>query len=532
MYKLLIADDEKIVLDSIKFIIEKSFIDVVVIGTARSGREAIEKAETLKPDIVFMDIRMPEINGIEAIREIKSRMNNIMFTILTACDQFDCAKEAVKLEVVEYLLKPVSREKIVKTIKKSIETITSNREKWKKELELKERLECVLPVLESSFIKSMLVYKDHSCELDRYRNVLGLEEEGGYIITVQFGDTENGGNVRDRFGYSVNCQTFYSYFRDVFKAKCKCLIGPFMMNRIFAFIPASVKGDKSTIKLEAMGIAEYVFNILAEKMGVDIFIGIGRAHDTLKNISRSYDESLRTVNFLAYSGFIHIMDVPAETGSVSEYPQVKEKLLLDKVASGDTEVCIQAFNHIYDWLFRVYPSSARGDNAEATQVQTDNEVTSLNQALQTFLGSVITEPVVNKGALAAAISNAENLFEESVVGTQPGQYPQEAKDAFNMAINAAKSVYNSSDVTQSQVDNAATALNSAMDTFRAAVNEEVSADLNHDGSIDVGDLAIVAYYYGKSSTDSGWDEARIADVVKDSQIDISDLAYIAQSILE
>ncbi len=68
MYRLFIADNEQSVLDSIKTIIGKSFTDVVVTGTARSGREAIEKAQTLKPDIIFIDILMPGINGIEAIR--------------------------------------------------------------------------------------------------------------------------------------------------------------------------------------------------------------------------------------------------------------------------------------------------------------------------------------------------------------------------------------------------------------------------------------------------------------------------------
>ena len=87
MYRLLIADDEQIVLDSIRFIVERNFADVAVAGTARSGREAIEKAENLKPDIIFMDIMMPGINGIEAIKEIRSRMGNVLIVILSAYDQ-------------------------------------------------------------------------------------------------------------------------------------------------------------------------------------------------------------------------------------------------------------------------------------------------------------------------------------------------------------------------------------------------------------------------------------------------------------
>jgi len=71
MLKIMVVDDESIVIESIKYIVVKNFKDVMVAGTARSGREAIEKAETVKPDIIFMDIKMPGINGIDAIKEIR-----------------------------------------------------------------------------------------------------------------------------------------------------------------------------------------------------------------------------------------------------------------------------------------------------------------------------------------------------------------------------------------------------------------------------------------------------------------------------
>ncbi len=138
--------------------------------------------------------------------------------------------------------------------------------------------------------------------------------------------------------------------------------------------------------------------------------------------------------------------------------------------------------------------------------------------------------VVDKTALTTAITNAQSLYDAAVVGTLPGQYPQAAKDALGIAINAAKAVKDSSSATQSQVDNAVTALNSAVDTFKAAVIKEVSADLNKDGIIDVGDLAIVAYHYGKDSTSADWAAAKMADMNNDNKIDIMDLAYVATKI--
>lgn len=142
------------------------------------------------------------------------------------------------------------------------------------------------------------------------------------------------------------------------------------------------------------------------------------------------------------------------------------------------------------------------------------------------------EVVVDRTALITAITHAESLYDAAVVGTLPGQYPQEAKDAFRAAINAAKAVKDSASATQVQIDNAVTALNNAIDIFKEAVIKEASADLNRDGNIDIGDLAIVAYYYGKDSTDKEWVTIRIADMNNDNRIDIMDLAYVASKILE
>ena len=182
--------------------------------------------------------------------------------------------------------------------------------------------------------------------------------------------------------------------------------------------------------------------------------------------------------------------------------------------------------------FRVAIDAAiavRDDNT-ATQEQVDNALAALNDAIQTFLDSRIPGQQVDKSALAAVISIAETLFNEAVVGPDIGQYPQEAKDAFGVAINEARAVYNNPNATQSQVDNAVTALNIAIDIFKASVNKEVTADINNDGIVDVGDLAIVAYYYGKDSESEDWNEARIADMNRDGKIDISDLAFVALSI--
>lgn len=369
MYKLLIADDEQIVIESLSFIVNKSFSSVFTIESARSGREAIEKAERFIPDIIFMDINMPGINGIEAIRELRSKLRDCVFIILTAFDQFDFAKDALKLGVSEYLLKPVNRDKIISTLQKSIGDIEKERFKRKKELDLKEKLENILPVLENGFIYSMLFLDDNDAELRNYKNIFEIEEDGGYMMTIEFAQTSESGHMVNRIGLSIKSQSFYPYLRDVLKGRCRCFIGPAILNRIVVYVPAATQTDEYTRRLDAVNIAEYMYSQLSNRVDADFYIGIGRTYSGFDNINRSYEESLRAIRFLHGTGFIHIMDIPTEKElPVEKYPVSKEKFLLEKAALGETDACLQAFGHIFEWLQIEYYGSVKKIKAKLLEL--------------------------------------------------------------------------------------------------------------------------------------------------------------------
>lgn len=97
MYRILIADDEGLMLEAFKGIILAEFGEKCIVETAKTGRVVIEKAETFHPDIVFMDIHMPGINGIQAMREIRKFNNSALFYVISAYDKFDYAKDALIL---------------------------------------------------------------------------------------------------------------------------------------------------------------------------------------------------------------------------------------------------------------------------------------------------------------------------------------------------------------------------------------------------------------------------------------------------
>ena len=159
MYRIMLTDDEGIVLNSLTFLVEKNFEGQFEIETAKSGRAAIETAEHFRPDVIFMDIQMPGINGIDAMREIREFLPGVIFIVLTAYDKFDYAKEAINLGVMEYINKPFNQQDIVDVINQAVKELDLRREKRRNELRTKERLETVVPIIENGFVFSLILHE-------------------------------------------------------------------------------------------------------------------------------------------------------------------------------------------------------------------------------------------------------------------------------------------------------------------------------------------------------------------------------------
>lgn len=112
MKKLLIVDDEAITREYIRYVVSENHQDVLI-KEAKNGNEAIELVKEFSPDLVLMDIRMPELDGLKAVEKIRKFDMDVKIAILTAHDEFTYAQKAVRLNAVDYLLKPLSPEDLV-----------------------------------------------------------------------------------------------------------------------------------------------------------------------------------------------------------------------------------------------------------------------------------------------------------------------------------------------------------------------------------------------------------------------------------
>jgi DNA-binding NarL/FixJ family response regulator len=114
--KILIADDHPVVREGLNSMISNE-ADFQVIGEAVDGLEAVRKARELKPDVVLMDLRMPELDGVEAIRRINAEDPNIKFIILTTYSDDEFIFRGIEVGARAYLLKDAPREELFKAIR-------------------------------------------------------------------------------------------------------------------------------------------------------------------------------------------------------------------------------------------------------------------------------------------------------------------------------------------------------------------------------------------------------------------------------
>ncbi|MFM1514819.1 response regulator [Helcococcus ovis] len=129
MYKLLIADDESIIRKGIKKLVNYENLNITDVLEAEDGKQAIELANTQNPDIVLMDINMPEIDGLTAAKLIKENNSNVYIVIITGYDYFEYTQTAIRAKVDDYILKPVSKKDIEYILKSAIDKIDYFRRK-------------------------------------------------------------------------------------------------------------------------------------------------------------------------------------------------------------------------------------------------------------------------------------------------------------------------------------------------------------------------------------------------------------------
>jgi two-component system, response regulator YesN len=359
MFKVLIVDDEPIAVESVEFMIKKNFDSVNQIEKSRSGKEAIEKSYHFHPDIIIMDINMPGINGLEAMKQIRKGNQTVSFIVISAFDYFDYAVEAVALGVEEYLLKPVKEVKFVETFQKVLGRIEQNNRKRKETLEQQERFEMVIPILETGFMNSLCMYGQDTSQLQHYCDLFGYRDTGGYVMAIEFGQ-KNSQHIENKIGAGIHGERMYDEYKSIIKATVNCIISPIMLNRIIVYIFAEGEEGDYEQKTSSVKVAQRIVE-RAGRIYPDIYIGIGSYHKNINSAKKSYQDALHALRFLSisdnisdslHSHVLHSEDIIEKSEETeNDYETLIETEIYARVSDQDDKSVLLSFEQLFERMY-------------------------------------------------------------------------------------------------------------------------------------------------------------------------------------
>jgi two-component system response regulator YesN len=309
--KILIADDEPIVLDSIRQVL-KSEADLAL-ETAGTGREAIEKAEIFRPELVIMDIKMPGINGLEALAEIHRQNPQAILVILSAYENFAYAQEAIRLEVSDYLLKPINKPRIMETISKAQRQLAEIKAVRQDELILREKYKKLLPAIANEFVHNLMSGVIDESRLREYQELLGVIFDAGFFMAISY---RNDPTVKyeNEIEYEYTFRQKMADLAEEIHHLFPCLVGPIKTNPLLVLVPIAHNPD--TVVQSQEYFSQKIMTHFQSKLSpVQVRIGTGNIYPSGPELRRSYQEAILALDHPSLLPVNHYRDLPIQPES-------------------------------------------------------------------------------------------------------------------------------------------------------------------------------------------------------------------------
>lgn len=202
MWKLMIADDEPKIRRGLSKALPWQELGVELVGEAENGVQALEVAKAKKPDILFVDICMPLMDGLEFVEQVRWQVPHCIVIIISGHDEFRYAQQAVKLHVFEYILKPVVKSKLESVVRKAIDELEQTRDTNRKLHWMNQQLQDNSAAIRDAFLMKWLEGIVEPKAILGQSHYLGLGWNGAVGIiafkVVQHADSGKSKRVWDR----------------------------------------------------------------------------------------------------------------------------------------------------------------------------------------------------------------------------------------------------------------------------------------------------------------------------------------------
>lgn len=337
MYKVLIIDDESIIRKGIKNIINWKQLDCEVCADACDGIEGLELIKQHRPDIILTDIRMPGLDGISMIKQLKIVVPNAKVIILTGFRDFDYVHEAIKCGAFDFLLKPTKIEEITNVLTKAVKEFNEQKLKHLEVDKFKRLYEQSIPVLREKMLYDIIYgINTNEDEIEEKMKLFNLKIKN-FVLVIMENDFEETSSQYDKH----LCQFgIVNSFEEVFSEKYEVISIMLNTSRVGFIIQ---KADKTPIDIpevsEKCGDLQEVIN---NGFGFTVTIAVSSNGTSAMELTDKLKECLGSLEYKSYMGNNSIIQY-SDLNSFFRYDDYSslenyQKQLLESIKSGNSEL--------------------------------------------------------------------------------------------------------------------------------------------------------------------------------------------------
>jgi two-component system response regulator YesN len=308
MYKLLIVEDEELVRNAIVAKLDWISLGFQPVLQAEDGEQAYKIAMEFKPDVVLTDIRMPFMDGLELAERLAKELPDSKIIILSGHDEFDYAQEALKIGVLDYILKPIRSAKLIELMKKVRKLLDNEKAEKEKLAKLKSQLHQSLPLLREKFLNSLINNTVSQREIERKLDFLDIRlPVNSYIACVS--EIDNASVLADSKSAEEMELLNFSVSNIISK-----LIYPkgIAFNDIYnrqVIIFNQPDFNKAAGKHDFYNLLENIRENIEKYLDVTVTIGIGCIVNSLVDLHLSYNDALYAIDYKIVLGSNKIYDI-------------------------------------------------------------------------------------------------------------------------------------------------------------------------------------------------------------------------------
>ena len=297
-YKIMLVDDEEEVRTSIIRKIDWQDAGFEVIGDAENGKEALEKIEQNEPDVVLTDIRMPYMDGLEMAENIRQRYPSIKIVIFSGFDEFEYAKKAIKLNVIEYILKPVNVEELTAILKKIKKNLDEEIEQKRNVTLLRESYIKSLP---EHFLNDLIHGGMEEAQIEEKLNEYAIDVAGAVKWVIAAIHLEPDEKVDKAVSLHQQRELIPISVRNLIEEKLEGQYRFIVFHSSFETI-LLVAIDKDNTQTGLIALLGDICKETKKILEVSVTIGVGESCSSLTDLSRPCHTALNALGYRAITG--------------------------------------------------------------------------------------------------------------------------------------------------------------------------------------------------------------------------------------